>query len=83
MAKTIKVVYKTVLFILGVIFIILGLIGLMLPVIPQIPFLLAGAICLTRSSSRLRNWLFSHRLYQKHCKKYVEKHSFLRKLLGV
>ena len=41
----------------GLFFTALGIIGLLLPVIPQIPFLLAAILCFMRCSVRFRNWM--------------------------
>lgn len=38
-------------------FFLLGAIGLLLPVVPQIPFLLASALCLMRCSKRFNAWM--------------------------
>lgn len=37
----------------------LGIIGLLLPVVPQVPFLLLAVFCLTRGSERLHRWFAS------------------------
>lgn len=41
----------------GLFFILLGGVGLLLPVIPQLPFFIAAAICFTRGSKRFNDWL--------------------------
>jgi uncharacterized membrane protein YbaN (DUF454 family) len=41
----------------GLLFSLLGLIGLLLPVIPQIPLLLAAIFCFMRCSTRVRTWM--------------------------
>jgi hypothetical protein len=41
----------------GLFFVLLGIIGLMLPVVPQLPFFLAAALCFARCSKRFNAWL--------------------------
>ena len=67
--------------ILAVIFYVLGLIGLALPVIPQIPFLLAGTFFLAMSSEKCKRWILSHSLYHKHIRPYVERYPKISDLL--
>lgn len=58
-----RYIYRSLLFVVGVFFILLGMIGLLLPVVPQVPFFLVGAICLMKSSQRIRYWVKGHELY--------------------
>ena len=60
-----------VLIIIGLFFILLGFVGLLLPVAPQVPFFIIGAICLMKSSNRIRDWVKQHALYKKHCQKFM------------
>jgi uncharacterized protein len=41
----------------GLFFVLLAVIGLLLPVIPQLPFLIAAVLCFMRSSTRFREWI--------------------------
>ena len=41
----------------------LAAIGVVLPLLPTVPFLLLAAFFFARSSSRLHNWLLSHRTF--------------------
>ncbi len=41
----------------GLFLFLLGIIGLLLPVVPQIPFLLAALFCFMRSSRRFKAWM--------------------------
>ena len=50
-------------FVVGVICLIIGIIGLLLPVIPQVPFLLAALLCFMRVSERFNNWVRTRRFY--------------------
>ena len=70
-----RYIYRSVLFVIGIFFILLGFVGLLLPVVPQVPFFIIGAICLMKSSNRIRDWV-------KHCQKFIEKSKFLKRILG-
>jgi len=48
---------------LGLLCVALALIGVVLPLLPTVPFLLLAAFFFARSSSRLHNWLISHRTF--------------------
>ena len=74
-----RYIYRSLLFVIGVFFILLGFVGLLLPVVPQVPFFIIGAICLMESSNRIKEWVKGHELYQKHCQKIIEKSHFLKK----
>lgn len=50
-----RYIYQSVLFIIGLFFILLGFVGLLFPVVPQVPFFIIGAICLMKSSTRIRD----------------------------
>lgn len=41
----------------GLFFLLLGTIGLMLPVVPQLPFFFAAALCFMRCSKRFNAWM--------------------------
>ena len=56
-----RYIYRSLLFVIGVFFILLGFVGLLLPVVPQVPFFIIGAICLMESSNR-RTWIISKTL---------------------
>lgn len=76
-----RYVYRSLLFVIGLFFILLGFIGLLLPVIPQVPFFIVGAICLMKSSDHIKDWVKGHRLYQVHCQKVIEKSKLLKRIL--
>ena len=77
-----RYIYRSLLFVIGVFFILLGFVGLFLPVVPQVPFFIIGAICLMESSNRIKEWVKGHELYQKHCQKIIEKSHFLKRILN-
>lgn len=69
---------KIMLLIIGSIFLVLGIIGIILPVIPQVPFLLVACGCFIRSSPRIRAWFIRTKIYQKYLKNIVEKREMSR-----
>lgn len=77
-----RYIYQSVLFIIGLFFILLGFVGLLLPIAPQVPFFIIGAICLMKSSNRIRDCVKQHALYKKHCQKFIEKSKLLKRILG-
>ncbi|WP_290032967.1 DUF454 family protein [Ligilactobacillus cholophilus] len=64
---------KTCWLIVSIIFFTLGLIGIVLPVIPQIPFLLIAFFCLSKVSPKIRNWVRKRKFYQEHVLKFENK----------
>lgn len=68
-----RYIYQSVLFIIGLFFILLGFVGLLFPVVPQVPFFIIGAICLMKSSTRIRDWVKQHTLYKKTLSKIYRK----------
>lgn len=50
---------RIVYLITGIIALVLGVIGALLPVVPTLPFLALAAFCFSRSSMRLKLWLYS------------------------
>lgn len=76
-----RYIYQSVLFIIGL-FLFHGIVGLLLPVAPQVPFFIIGAICLMKSSNRIRDWVKQHALYKKHCQKFIEKSKLLKRILN-
>lgn len=49
----------------------LGIIGLILPILPHLPFLIAGAFCLSKVSSRFQN-LMLDLLHSKYGEKFLQ-----------
>ena len=71
-----RYIYRSLLFVIGVFFILLGFVGLLLPVVPQVPFFIIGAICLMESSNRIKEWVKGHELYQNIVKRLLKNHTF-------
>ena len=64
--KIIKIMYLG----FGIFFVVIGTLGLVIPILPGLLFLIPGAYCLAKASSRLHNWMKDHR----HIGKYFHKH---------
>lgn len=77
-----RYIYRSLLFVVGIFFILLGFVGLLLPVIPQVPFFIVGAICLMKSSNRIKEWVKGHELYYKHCQKIIDRSKILKRILN-
>lgn len=65
-------IIKSTLILLGSISVALGVLGIFLPILPTTPFLLLGAACYLKTSSKLYNWLINHKLLGKYVKSYYE-----------
>ena len=48
---------------LGLVCVAFAVVGIVLPLLPTVPFLLLAAFFFARSSSRLHNWLLTHRTF--------------------
>lgn len=59
----IKHIHRSILFTVGSICVVLGVIGIFLPLLPTTPFILLAAICFSKSSERVHQWLLNHRLF--------------------
>jgi uncharacterized protein len=64
--KFIKVMYLS----LGIFFVVIGTLGLIIPILPGLIFIIPGAYCLAKASTRLHNRMKGHR----HIGKYFHKH---------
>ena len=73
---------KRIIFIIGgIFFLILGLIGLILPVIPQVPFLMLSLLLFARGSRLVHEKLIQSRLFAKKICPVIEKSPLLSMLL--
>ncbi len=54
---------KTLYLMAGHLSIILGTIGFFLPVLPTVPFILLAAFCYSKSSTKLHQWLLTHKYF--------------------
>lgn len=73
---------KLLFMILGVFFMLLGFMGLMLPVVPQVPFLMAGAVLLSMGSEKIKQKIIHSDIYNKYLKEYVMKYKITRRIFG-
>lgn len=73
---------KLLFMIFGVFFMLLGFIGLMLPIVPQIPFLLAGTTLLSMGSEKIKKKIIHSDIYNKYIKDYVNKYKITRRIFG-
>ena len=73
---------KIVRLILGILFYIAGGIGLVLPVVPQVPFLILGTVFLMTGSRRFAVWIRSKRFFQEYAEPFLEKNRFLSSLIS-
>lgn len=65
----------------GIVCLILGIIGLMLPVIPQVPFLVAAALLLMRGSETIHRRILRSRLYTGYIFPNLKDRPFLLRLM--
>ena len=60
---TAKSIHRWPFLILGFAAVAVGLVGVVVPLLPTTPFLIVAAWCFARSSQRLHDWLYGHRLF--------------------
>lgn len=65
----------------GVVFLILGIIGLMIPLIPQVPFLIASLLFFAGCIPGLRRWLVNTKFFKKYILPHVRKDKYLQEIL--
>ena len=73
---------KLLFMIFGIFFMLLGFIGLMLPIVPQVPFLMAGGVLLSMGSEKIKKKIVHSDMYNKYLKEYVKKYKITRKIFG-
>lgn len=66
-------IVKTFWIFLGSVFTLFGIIGLLIPVVPQVPFLLAAAFCFSKGSRRMNRWIRGTKIYRKYSEKRKKK----------
>lgn len=78
---------KTCWLIGAIFFFILGVIGIILPVIPQIPFLIIAFFCLSKGAPKVHHWIRTRNFYRKYVLKFERKctqiaaqHPFLQRI---
>lgn len=47
----------------GVLSVLIGFAGIVLPLVPTTPLMILAAACFAKSSPRLHNWLWNHRIF--------------------
>ncbi len=68
--------------ILAIIFYLLGIIGLAIPVVPQVPFFVAGTVLLAVGFKTVKNMILKNGFYNKHLKSTVDKNKILSKVFN-
>jgi uncharacterized membrane protein YbaN (DUF454 family) len=63
---------KYLLIFLGSLSLALGVAGVLIPILPTTPFLLLASFCYLRSSSRMHNWLFKHKIFGSYIYSYLK-----------
>ena len=73
---------KLLFMIFGVFFMLLGFIGLILPIVPQVPFLMTGGVLLSMGSEKIKKKIIHSGIYNKYLKEYVSKYKITRRIFG-
>ena len=58
-----KILLRPFLFILGWLLFAVGFVGAFVPVLPTTPLMLLALWCFARSSDRVHDWLYTHKLF--------------------
>lgn len=66
--------------ILGFILLFIAYIGVITPGLPFSPFVVGSAICFSKSSERMHNWLYNHKLFGPFLTNWIGKKVFPTKL---
>lgn len=75
MKKSTRLIYLT----LGWFFCALGFVGIIVPILPTTPFLLVAVWAFSKSSPRLKNWLYTHPKFGSHIVNWFERGMISRK----
>ena len=70
---------KFIWFMLGGFSLLLGSVGVVLPILPTVPFLLLSAFFFAKSSSRVHDWLLSHKIFGEMITDWYERGAINRK----
>jgi len=62
-AHTVTSIHRWPFLLLGLAALAVGLVGVVVPLLPTTPFLIVAAWSFARSSQRLHDWLYEHRLF--------------------
>lgn len=73
---------KIICLILASVFYVLGIIGLILPIIPQIPFLLIATIFLIIGFEEIKEKVIESDFYKQNFKEIVNKNRILNKIIS-
>ncbi|MBY6187133.1 YbaN family protein [Marinobacter hydrocarbonoclasticus] len=73
--------FRPLLMLVGWLAIALGSAGVVVPLLPTVPFLLLAAYCFSRSSPRMRHWLFHHRVLGPYLQNFVTRKGLTRRQL--
>lgn len=73
---------KLLFMIFGIFFMLLGFIGLILPIVPQVPFLMAGGCCCPWVLEKIKKKIIHSNIYNKYLKEYVSKYKITRRIFG-
>ena len=71
---------KSLWFILGMILLVVAYIGIFVPGIPWSTPIVGAAFCFTKSSKRMHNWIYNHKLFGPFLNNWQEKKIFPTKL---
>ena len=73
---------KIICLIFASIFYILVIFGLIIPIIPQIPFLIIGTLFIIIGFDKTKEKILKSNFYNQHARKYIEKNNLLKKIFN-
>lgn len=74
---------KLICLIFAAFFYILGIIGMLIPIVPQVPFLVIGTVFLVLGFKTVKEKIIKSKIYNKHIKETVEKNKILRAIFEI